>query len=162
MSTNHFCVSFLSICNRWSARGDMVRAGGQSSRPTEPARPWAGAVGAAADLVAGTHMGLLSAPLGDAPATRTPHDHEKVHAIDASARIVLEAKVDVLRDAKPKVAGVAEVALPQFVLLHLETALKKLLRLLAAHGDVARDLLIPPNAESPHGVASCRSHNDRH
>lgn len=45
-----------------------------------------------------------------------------------------------------------EVALPELVLLDLKTALKDLLRLRAADGDVASDLLVPADTEVADGV----------
>jgi len=59
----------------------------------------------------------------------------------------LEAEVNVLVDAEPKVAGVGEVARLQLVLLHLQAALQNLLRLVPADRHVRRDLLVTTNAE---------------
>ena len=58
-----------------------------------------------------------------------------------------------LADAKAEVARRREVLLPQLVLLHLQATLEDLLRLLAAHANVARDLLVPTNAELANSVA---------
>mmetsp|Transcript_3556 Transcript_3556/g.11514 ORF Transcript_3556/g.11514 Transcript_3556/m.11514 type:complete len:219 (-) Transcript_3556:239-895(-) len=106
-------------------------------------------------LVLEANLGALGAPLRNATAARPLHHDVKVHAIDASAGVVLEPEVDVLHDAKAKVARLREILLPQLVLLHLEAALQQLLRLFAADGHVARNLLVPPDAEGAHGVARC-------
>jgi hypothetical protein len=62
-------------------------------------------------------------------------------------------EIDVLADAEAEVARRGEVLLPQLVLLHLQATLEDLLRLLAAHANVARDLLVPTNAELANSVA---------
>eukprot|EP00965_Chrysotila_dentata_P036619 1219028-Pleurochrysis_carterae.AAC.4 len=98
---------------------------------------------------------FLSPPLGDTTATRTLHNDVEVHAVDAGARVVLQAEIDVLHNAEAKVASVGKVALTQLVLLHLEATLQQLLRLLAAHRHVASDLLVTADAEGAHGVAGC-------
>lgn len=59
----------------------------------------------------------------------------------------LEAEVNVLVDAKAKVARVGKVARLQLVLLHLQAALQDLLRLVPADGDVRRDLLVAADAK---------------
>ena len=58
-----------------------------------------------------------------------------------------------LRDAEAEVAGLAEVALPQLVLLDFEAALEDFLCLRAADGDVDGDLLVTADAEGADGVA---------
>merc|ERR1719247_2004497 len=108
------------------------------------------------DLVVNADPSLPRAPLRDPHAARPLHDDVKVHAVDASRRVVLEAKVDVLHDTEAKVARRREVLLAQLVLLDLEATLQNLLRLLAAHRHMARDLLVTPDAEGTHGVARLR------
>ena len=54
---------------------------------------------------------------------------------------------------KAEVASLAEVALPQLVLLDLETALEDLLCLGSADGDVHGDLLVTADTEGSDGVA---------
>jgi hypothetical protein len=58
----------------------------------------------------------------------------------------------VLRDTEAEVAGLAEVALAELVLLDLEATLENLLGLGAADGDVDRDLFVTANAERADGV----------
>lgn len=81
------------------------------------------------------------------------HAAVEIHAVDTDRRIVLNAQIDVLRDAEAKVARLAEVALPQLVLLDLEAALEDLLCLGAADGDVDGDLLVAADTEGSDGVA---------
>merc|ERR1719261_1683025 len=78
------------------------------------------------DLVVEADPPLARAPLGDAHAARAAHHHVKVHAVDAGRGVVLEA------------------------------TLEDLLRLLAAHRHVRRDLLVTADAELAHGVARLR------
>jgi hypothetical protein len=59
----------------------------------------------------------------------------------------------VLGDTETEVAGLAEVALAELVLLDLEATLEDLLSLGAADGDVDSDLLVPSDTESTDGVA---------
>jgi hypothetical protein len=96
-------------------------------------------------LVVEPHPAPGALPAGDAPAGPLEHD-VKVHAVNAGGRVVLEPEVNVLRDAKAKVARLGKVAPAQLVLLDLEAALKELLGLGAAHGHVARNLLVTPDA----------------
>ena len=65
------------------------------------------------------------------------------------------SEIDMLINSESKAPGGAEVVPMKLVLLHLEPALQDLLRLLATHGHVAGDLLVPTNAERAHGVARC-------
>jgi hypothetical protein len=53
----------------------------------------------------------------------------------------------VLRDTEAEVARLAEVALPQLVLLDLEATLEDLLCLGSADGDVDGDLLVTADTE---------------
>mmetsp|Transcript_31986 Transcript_31986/g.73561 ORF Transcript_31986/g.73561 Transcript_31986/m.73561 type:complete len:234 (+) Transcript_31986:184-885(+) len=99
---------------------------------------------------------LLLPPHGHAAAPRALHHHVEVHTVDARRRVVLETEIDVLLDAEAEVAVVREVLLLELVLLHLEAALKHLLRLLATDGHVHRNLLVTADAERAHGVARAR------
>ena len=78
---------------------------------------------------------------------------EEVHAVNTSGRIVLDTKVDVLRDTEAEVASGGEVALFEFVLLHLKTTLENLHSLLATNSHVHRDLFVTTDTEGTHGVA---------
>jgi hypothetical protein len=105
----------------------------------------------AADAVAGTDSALAAAAAGDA-LTGAGHAAVEVHAVDTDAGVVLDAEIDVLRDTEAEVAGLAEVALAELVLLDLEATLEDLLSLGAADGDVDRDLFVTANAERADGV----------
>ena len=80
------------------------------------------------------------------------HAAVEVHAVDTNRRVVLDAEIDVLRDTEAEVARLAEVALPQLVLLDLEATLEDLLCLWAANGDMDGDFLITTDAECADGV----------
>merc|ERR1719161_2398651 len=90
------------------------------------------------------------------PAARAREVDVEVHTVDTSRRVVLEPEVNVLRDTEAERAALAEVLLLQFVLEHLEPTLEDLLRLLAAHGHVARDLLVAAHMPLTDGQASLR------
>merc|ERR1719290_7389 len=105
----------------------------------------------------------LGQPVGEAnvasllPPVQNVHagstqDNVEVHAVDADAGIVLDAQIDVLLDAKAKVAVVGKVLLPQLVLFDLEAALQNLLGLGASDGAVDRDLLVTTDTEGPDSV----------
>ncbi len=49
-----------------------------------------------------------------------PQHHVEVHAVDSDTGVVLDAQVDVLLDAEPKVAVFAEVVAPELVLTDLK------------------------------------------
>ena len=80
--------------------------------------------------------------------SRSTHDSNHVHAENADTGVVLDAQVNVLCDAKPKVARVGEVASSQFVLLYLEASLEDLLCLGATDGDVAGNLFVTTDTKS--------------
>merc|ERR1719188_2681055 len=84
--------------------------------------------------------------------------HVEVHAVDARARVVLDTEIDVLGDAEAEAPVLGEVLLPELVLLHLEALLEDLLRLLAADGDVASDLLIAAHPEGADREPGLREH----
>ena len=100
---------------------------------------------------------LLLLPPRDAR-TRAAHDDVEVHAKDTDRGVVPRAEVDVLLDAKAKVARLAKVLPAELVLLHLEPALEDLLRLGPPDRDVHRDLLVAPDAKVPHGVPRLGRH----
>lgn len=75
------------------------------------------------------------------------HAAVEVHAVDTDRRVVLDTQIDVLRDTKAEVARLAEVTLPQLVLLDLQAALEDLLCLWTADGDVDGDLLVTADTE---------------
>ena len=95
---------------------------------------------------------LVSNPaLSSLPVRNTvprPGQHNvKIHPINANARIVFDAEVNVLLDAKPKVALVREVLLPQLVLLDLQPLLEDLLGLGTTYCTVDCNLLITTDAK---------------
>jgi hypothetical protein len=119
--------------------------------------------------VGGADLALAPPALGNT-LTGAGHADVEVHAVDTApislclslsrsrvhipnARVVLDAQVDVLADTETEVAGLAEVALAELVLLDLEATLEDLLGLGAADGDVDSDLLVPPDTEGTDGVA---------
>jgi hypothetical protein len=71
---------------------------------------------------------------------------------------LLDAKINVLLDTEAEASGVTEVPPEQLVLLDLEPALQQLHRLLPSHRHVARDLLVTPDSERPHGVPRLGEH----
>lgn len=108
-------------------------------------------------VVAGDAVGSTDAALGAAAAddtlTRAGHAAVEVHAVDTNTGVVLDAKVDVLADTEAEVAGLAEVALAQLVLLDLEATLENLLGLGATDGDVDSNLFVTADTEGTDGVA---------
>ena len=92
-----------------------------------------------------SHLALAELAVLDA-ATRTGQVHVEVHAVNASARVILDAKVDMLGDSEAEAAVAREVLLPQLVLLDLQPLLQDLLCLLTADGHVAGDLLVAAHA----------------
>lgn len=95
----------------------------------------------------------LGAATADDTLTRAGHAAVEVHAVDTDTRVVLDAKVDVLADTEAEVAGLAEVALAQLVLLDLEATLENLLGLGATDGDVDSNLFVTTDTESTDSVA---------
>lgn len=108
-------------------------------------------------VVAGDAVGRTDSALGAATAddtlTRAGHAAVEVHAVDTNTRVVLDAKVDVLADTEAEVAGLAEVALAELVLLDLEATLENLLSLGATDGDVDSNLFVTTDTEGTDGVA---------
>lgn len=108
-------------------------------------------------VIAGDAVGRTDSALGataaDDTLTRAGHAAVEVHAVDTDTRVVLDAKVDVLGDTETEVAGLAEVALAQLILLDLEAALENLLSLGATDGDVDSNLFVTTDTEGTDGVA---------
>lgn len=63
-----------------------------------------------------------------------------------------------LVNTEAEVSGLGEVFSPQLVLLHLETSLKDLHRLLTPHSAVHRDLFVTSHAECTNSVPSQAAH----
>ena len=106
-----------------------------------------------AEPVGRSHLALAELAVLDAAAW-TGQVHVEVHAVDASARIVLDAQVDMLGDTKAEAAVAGKVLFPQLVLLDLQPLLQDLLCLLTADCDVASDLLVPTDTPLADGHAS--------
>ena len=103
------------------------------------------------DAVAGADRALAAAAAGDA-LTGAGHAAVEVHAVDTNRGVVLDAEIDVLADTEAEVAGLAEVALAELVLLDLEATLENLLGLGATDGDVDRNLFVTTDTEGTDGV----------
>ena len=101
--------------------------------------------------MAGADRALAAAAAGDA-LTGTGHAAVEVHAVDTDRGVVLDAEIDVLADTEAEVAGLAEVALAQLVLLDLEATLENLLGLRTTDGDVDGDLFVTTDTEGTDGV----------
>lgn len=108
-------------------------------------------------VIASDAVGSADTALGAAAAndtlTRAGHAAVEVHAVDTDTGVVLDAEIDVLADTEAEVAGLAEVALAQLVLLDLEATLEDLLGLGATDGDVDSDLFVTADTEGTDGVA---------
>ena len=78
--------------------------------------------------MAGTDGALHAATAGDT-LTGAGHAAVEVHTVDTNGRVVLDTEIDVFADTEPKVSGLREVTLAQFVLLDLEATLENLLSL---------------------------------
>lgn len=63
-----------------------------------------------------------------------------------------------LRDAKPKVAGLREIALAEFIFLDLEATFQNFFCLGPTDSDMAGDLFIPSDAEGTDSVAGFGRH----
>merc|ERR1740138_1590312 len=73
--------------------------------------------------------------------------HVEVHAIDASARVVFDAQVNVLSDAEAEASIPGEILLSELVLFDLQALLENLFGLLAPHSHMACNLLVAAYAE---------------
>jgi hypothetical protein len=105
----------------------------------------------AGDAVGGTDS-ALGAATADDTLTRAGHAAVEVHTVDTDTRVILDSEIDVLVDTEAKVAGLAEVALAQLVLLDLEATLENLLGLGATDGDVDGDLFVTTDTEGTDSV----------
>ena len=83
------------------------------------------------------------------------HSHAavKVHAVDTNRRVIFDAQIDVLANAKSEIACFAEVLLPQFVFLNFQASLEDLFCLRASDCNMHGDLLVTSDTECPDGVA---------
>jgi hypothetical protein len=104
------------------------------------------------DAVAGADSALGAAATGDT-LTGAGHAAVEIHSVDTDGRVVLDTEIDVFADTESEVAGLAEVALAQLVLLDLEATLENLLGLGATDGDVDGDLFVTTDTEGSDGVA---------
>lgn len=95
----------------------------------------------------------LGAATTDNTLARAGHAAVEVHTVDTNTGVVLDAEIDVLGDTEAEVAGLAEVALAQLVLLDLEATLENLLSLGATDSDVDSDLFVTADTEGTDGVA---------
>jgi len=103
----------------------------------------------------GADAARLGTALIDVEALSTEHNKE-IQTIDTDGWIVLDAQINVLLNAKAKIASVGEVVATQFVFLHLKTLLENLLRLGTTDRTVDGNLLITTNAERSDSVACLR------
>lgn len=104
------------------------------------------------DAVTSADPALAAATTADTFA-RAGHAAVEVHAVDTDRGVVLDTEIDVLVDTEAKVAGLAEVALAEFVLLDLQTTLENFLGLGTTDGDVDSDLFVTADTEGSDGVA---------
>lgn len=104
------------------------------------------------NAVTGADAALAATTAADA-LTGAGHAAVEVHAVNADTGVVLDTKIDVLADTEAEVAGLAEVALAELVLLDLEATFEDLLGLGAADGDVDSNLLVTADTERADGVA---------
>lgn len=83
------------------------------------------------------------------------HSHAavEVHPVDTNRRVILDSKIDVLADAKTKVASLRKVSFPKLVFLDFQTSLKDLLGLGTPDCDMYGNLFVSSNAERADGVA---------
>ena len=84
---------------------------------------------------------------------KNSHAAIKVHSVNANRRIILDAQIDMLANAEPKIPRCGEILLFQFVLFYFEAALKDFFGFGPAHGDVDGDFFVAANAEGADGVA---------
>ena len=96
-------------------------------------------------------ISMAASAISSIPMMKNVHAAVEIHAVDTDRWVVLDAKINVLRDAEAEVARLAEVALPQLVLLDLEATLEDLLCLGPADGDVDGDLLVTADTEGSDG-----------
>ena len=92
------------------------------------------------------------------PSTWPAHNDVEVHTENTDTRVVPGTEIDVLLDTETEVAGLREVLAVELVLLDLETALKNLLGLGTADGDMNGDFFVPSDGEGSDGVSCLRGH----
>lgn len=100
---------------------------------------------------------LLVPPVRHVEARSTKH-HVEVKTIDPNAGVVLDAQINVLLDAKSKVASVAKVVFSQLVFTNFQTLVEDLLSFGPTHGAVDSDLLISPDPKGTHCVSCLGEH----
>lgn len=105
------------------------------------------------DLVGSSNLGLCSATSSDT-SSRTGHAGKEIHSVNTNGWVVLNTKINVLRNTKTEVSSLGKVALAKFILLDLETTFKNFLGLRSSDGDVDSDLLVSTDTESTDGVTS--------
>ena len=110
------------------------------------------------DLLLLAKTGTAVLALGDA-ATWAGEDNVKIHTVNTGAGVILNAKIDVLRDAESEVSGVAEVHRLELELFHTKTALDEFQCLFPTDSHMACDLLVTADTKLADGVA--RSGEDR-
>ena len=81
------------------------------------------------------------------------HAAVKVHAVNTNRWIVLDTQINVFRDTEAEVASLAEVPLPELVLLDFQPTLENLLCFGSSDCDVHGDLLVTADTEGSDGVA---------
>lgn len=81
------------------------------------------------------------------------HAAIEIHAVDTDSRIIFDTQVDMLTDAKPKVARLGEIPFPQLILLNFETTFEDFLGFRTTDGDMDGDFLVTTDAECADGVA---------
>ena len=73
---------------------------------------------------------------------------------------LLDSKIDMLLYTKTKTASIAEVSPQQLVLLHLQSTLQELHRLVTPDRDITSNLFVTPDPKGPHSVSCCRDVNN--
>merc|ERR1712111_189777 len=70
--------------------------------------------------------------------------------------IILDSQIYVFLDAKSKVASVTEIALSQFILLHLQSTLQDFFSFSSSNGAMASNFFITLNTKRTHSVTGFR------
>ena len=60
--------------------------------------------------------------------SRTSHYNVEIHSENTDLRVVLDSQIDVLCDAKTKIASLGEIALPELIFFDFETSFQTVLR----------------------------------
>lgn len=74
-------------------------------------------------------------------------DNIEIHPIDSCVRVILDTQINVLIDAKTKVAILRKVLFLKLELLHLQATFQQFFSLLSSHSAVNSDLFISPDVE---------------